>query len=195
MLIEERLNRLGPLPDGGAGLDSPFVDDGVEIVAGDHVSVGGEARVLGPGQVEHPPVGVGPQTAIPVGAGQRRLDPHVGDLADRPWCEPVATGLLPGEDLLLHQGHVPARLGQPVGTGGACRAPSDDQHVVDVTVGGAPGRSRVAPVGGNVGSQIGWGVHAPNRRCHRAATGWPPLRGPAPAGPGPIDVLRQRGAW
>ena len=87
--------------------------------------------MLGPGQVEDLAVGVGPEPVVAVGAGQGALEAHVGELADRAGGEAVAAGLLPGEVLLLDQGHVPAGLGQPVGAGGAGRAAADDQDVVD----------------------------------------------------------------
>ncbi len=132
-VVEDGRDGLGALPDGGPGLDGPFVDDGVEVVPGDHVPVGGEARVLGPGQVQDPAEGVGPQPGVPVGPGQGPLDPHVGDLAHRAGCQPVAAGLLAGKDLLLHHGHVPARLGQPVGARGPGRAAAHHQDVVHVS--------------------------------------------------------------
>ena len=90
--------------------------------------------MLGPGQLEHLAVGVGPQALVAVRPGQRGLDAHVGDLADGTGGEAVPAGLLPGEDLLLHQGHIPARLGQPVGTGRARGTTPDDQDVVHAVV-------------------------------------------------------------
>ncbi len=88
--------------------------------------------MIGPGKIEHLAEGVGPQAGIAVGAGQRTFDAHVGDLAHRAGGEAVATCLLTGEDLLVHQGHVPASLGQPVGARRARRTAPDDQDVMEV---------------------------------------------------------------
>ena len=93
--------------------------------------------MLGPGQVEDPAVGMGAQAREPVGSGQGPLDPHVGDLSYGAGGQAVTAGLLAGEDLLLHQGHVPTGFGQPVGAGRAGRASSHHQDIVNVTGSGA----------------------------------------------------------
>ena len=145
--------------------------------------------MLGPGQVEHLAEGVGPQAGVAVGAGQRPLDAHVGDLAHRPGGQAVAAGLLPGEHLLLDQGHVPPGLGQPVGAGGPGRAAPHDQDVVDVV---GPGRSRDGgPSAGWAGDGIGGGWAVGSRpQCYGAA-GPGRHAGRAPGPPveaGPADV-------
>ena len=89
----------------------------VEVVAGDRVPVVRKARVLGPRQLDALTEAVGPQAPVAVGADQRTLDTHVGELADGPRGEPVAARLGAWEHLLLDHGHVPPGLGQPVGAG------------------------------------------------------------------------------
>ncbi len=157
--------------------------------------------MLGPGQVEDPAVGVGPQPGEAVGAGQGALDPHVGDLADRAGGQAVTAGLLAGEDLLLHQGHVPAGLGQPVGARRARRTAPDHEDVVDVA------RFRSLPVDrtrADPPTSLGW------RRGRRGSR--PPMVGavgrsrppaghtrpdprPRPDRRPPVDVLAARAAW
>src|SRR6185312_11921383 len=57
---------------------------------------------------------------------------HGLELANGSGRQPVATGLLTREVLLLDDENVVARLGQPVGAGGAGRPSTHDQDVVGV---------------------------------------------------------------
>ena len=130
--VQDRLEGLGPLPNSGPCLGGTLIDHGVEVVAGDDIPVRRKRRVLGPREIEHLAEGVGSQSRVAVRADQGALHAHVGDLAHRAGGQPVPTRLGPGELLLLHQGDVPARFGQPVGTRRAGRPAADDQDVVDV---------------------------------------------------------------
>ena len=63
---------------------------------------------------------------------------HVGELLDRPGRQAVAARLLAGEALALDAHDVVPGVGQPVRSGGACRASADDQDVVAVRRGQPP---------------------------------------------------------
>ena len=151
--------------------------------------------MVGPGQVEDLAVGVGAQSGEAVGAGQGSLHPHVGDLAHRPGGQAVPAGLHPREYLLLDQGHVPARLGQPVGARRTRGAAPDDQDIVDVvrSDGGGRGRPGGRPSGEG---RPGW-----RRGSRPPMVGGPEGAGAAGAdriaagGAGSVDVPGRRAAW
>src|SRR5204862_4691416 len=128
--VDDRRHRLSSLPQLGAGLLGPLGDHRVELVTGDHVAVGGEARYGRPLELEGPTEGDRPQTDEAVVAGQPVGQAHVVELLDGPWGQPVAAGLLPGEPLLLDQQDVVPGVGQPVRAGRAGRAGPDDEDVV-----------------------------------------------------------------
>ena len=83
--VEPIAGRLGRAPARGSAraprcparpwrpaFDGALGDEAVEVVAGDRVAVGGEARVLGPGELEDPPEA---DRAQPAGSGGRRSAP------------------------------------------------------------------------------------------------------------------------
>ena len=110
--VDDRRHRLGSLPQLGAGLLGPLGDHRVEVVTGDHVAVGGEARYGRPLEVEGPTERDRPETDEAVVSGQSVGQAHVVELLDGPRGQPVAAGLLSGEPLLLDQQDVVPGFGQ-----------------------------------------------------------------------------------
>ena len=167
-LVDHRACDLGALEQGRPRRLGVPGHQAVQVVTGDGVAVVGKVGVLRPLHVDGAAEAEGPQAAVAVGPGQGPLQVHVGQLPDGPRREAVAAGLLPGELLLLHDDHVPAGLGQPVGARGAGGPRSDDHHVVDVLRGrpcrcrgrcggGCRGRSRPAWRPGGLPRRIGCG--------------------------------------
>ena len=76
--------------------------------------------------------------------GHDVFETHLAQLVDRSRSEPVATGLLAREVLLLDQTDRPARLGEPVRAGRTRRSRADDDGVEDVAV-SRPRRAVLAP--------------------------------------------------
>ena len=74
LLRQGGLDGLGALPHGGPGFGRPVVHQPVEVVPGDGVAVVGEARVLGPWQVEGMAEAVRPQA--PSSGGRRPARPR-----------------------------------------------------------------------------------------------------------------------
>jgi len=170
-LAEDGCECLGALEDRGSRLGRTLDDDAVEVVTGDGVAVVGEMWVLGPAHLEGLAEAVGPQTVVTVRPLELVLHPHVGQLAHRARGEAVAAGLDPGEVFLLDERDVPAGIGEPIGAGGARRAATDDEHVVDV------GRSRTVTAAARPGR--GPAVGALRRRASGLRPGAAGCRGRA----------------
>ena len=140
--VDDRGDRLGALPQRGAGLDRVLGHELVEVAAAHDVAVRRELGVGRPGQLEGPAVGGGPQPLEAVEVLEPVGQAHVGELAHRPGRQAVAAGLLAREGLALDDRDLVAGLGQPVAGGGAGRAAADDEDVdVGTTLGGARQRA------------------------------------------------------
>ena len=111
------LDCLGVLPEGCPALGSVAGDKAVEVLAGHHVAVGRQALYYRPGHYKASPEAMGAQALDAMAGCQLGPQAHVLQLAHRARRQAVPTCLFPRESLPLHQHHVVARLGKPVGTG------------------------------------------------------------------------------
>ena len=119
-------------------------DDGVEVAAADHVPVVRVDGMVGPRHLDGAAVGDRAQAPEPVERLERIRQPHLHELVDSPWGEPVTAGLVAGERLLLDDDDVQPGAGRPVGGGGTGGTATDDEEVVEV---GGHGRWGERPVG------------------------------------------------
>src|SRR5262249_19078596 len=94
-----------------------------------HVAVVGEVGVRRPLELERHAVCDRAETVVAEGSGERGAETHVLQLADRPRREPVATGLLAREALLLHDEHAMSGSCQPVTRRGTRGTTTDDERV------------------------------------------------------------------
>src|SRR5450631_3776786 len=130
--VGDRFDCLGAGPEGGAGLDGPVGDHGVEVAPAHHVSVRRVVGMLRPGQLEGDAVGDRAQAL----EAQVRLElvgeAEVLQLADGAGGQPVPARLVAGELLAFDDEDPVACLGQPARRGGTGGATPDDQHVESV---------------------------------------------------------------
>ncbi len=101
---------------------------GIEVTASHHASPTREARVLRPFELDVLVPGVGAKTGDAMELGHVELESHFLELENRPGSQSVATSLVPGIFLLLHQRHIVAVPGQPVGGRRAGGAATDDEN-------------------------------------------------------------------
>ena len=95
--LDHRLEGLGALPEGDAGLDGVVDNELVELTAAHHVAVGGVDRMLRPGELEGLAVRGGPQPSEAVERGELLAQAHLVELPDGTRREAVAAGLLAGK--------------------------------------------------------------------------------------------------
>ena len=119
-------------------LGEPTVQEGT----GAGHAVGGQAGLLGPGEVEEVAAAYDAQALVALPAGG--VHPQEGELAYGRGGQAVAADLVPAELVLLHQDDVQAQGGQVAGGRGPGRAGTDhdDVRVDPGTPGGGGGASR-----------------------------------------------------
>ena len=104
-------------------------DEAVELAAAHDVPVLRVHGVGGPLQLQLAAHARGAQALVAVVALELRAEPHVDELLDGPWCEPVAARLLAGERLALDDRDVVTVAGQPVCGGRAGGTATDDEDI------------------------------------------------------------------
>ena len=129
-LVEDRVADGRALLQGRAGLLGLAGEDLVEVGPRPDEPVVGEARELGPGELEPHAAAVDPQAVVaePTCLGAD-VDTHREQRPDGARGEAVAANLLARERRLLEEAYVEAGLRQVVGGGRAGGSGTDDDHV------------------------------------------------------------------